>query len=52
MNEAVSVGYEIPWIAVIIAGVSVFAVVFISMLYSKIKINKMNIIENIKNENI
>jgi len=44
--------YQIPWNAVIIAVCSVFATVFISMLYAMRSIKKDNPIEALKNENL
>ncbi len=53
---AVSGGYEIdyylPWGAVGIAVLSVFLVVFITMMYSMSKIKKDNPIDALKNENL
>ena len=53
---AVSQGYELeftlPWTALGIAALSVFAVVFSTMLFSMSKIKKENPIDALKNENI
>ncbi len=51
-RDAMSVSFKLPWAAMSIACISVFLIVFITMIYSKSKINKMNLIETIKNENI
>lgn len=54
--RAVTSGYEtgfrLPWSAMGIATVSVFAVVFVTMLYSMSKIKKDNPIDALKNENL
>ena len=42
----------IPWKAIIISIVSVFVIVLLTMMYSTSKINKNNIIEQIREENI
>lgn len=44
--------FFIPWKAVAIAVLSVFAVVFATMVYSMSKIKSDNLIETLKNENI
>lgn len=44
--------YHLPWTAIGIAVISVFAVVFATMLYSMSKIKKENPIDALKNENI
>ncbi len=53
---AVTEGYEgpfrLPWTAIGIAVLSVFLVVFITMLYSMRKIRKDNPIDGLKNENL
>ena len=53
---AVSQGYELeftlPWTALGIAALSVFAVVFSTMLFSMSKIKKENPIDALKNENV
>ena len=41
-----------PWLDIAIAAVSVFAVVFATMLYSMRKIKKDNPIDALKNENL
>ena len=53
--KSVGIGFEtdfrLPWIAIIIASCSVFAVVFATMLYAMRKIKKENLIDALKNEN-
>ena len=53
---SVGTGHEIPftlpWSSIAIAVISVFAVVFSSMIYSMRKIKKENTIDALKNENI
>ena len=44
--------FALPWTAIIIAAVSVFLVVFVSMLYSTGKLKKDNPIDALKDENI
>lgn len=44
--------YRLPWTAIGIAVLSVFAVVFATMLYSMSKIKKENPIDALKNENL
>ncbi len=52
MQEGLSMGYIFPTKAVIIAVVSIFIVVFVTMAYSMRKIKKDSPIETLKNENI
>lgn len=56
IHDMLSGGYEmpfiIPWTAVGIAVLSVFAVVFVTMMYSMRKIKKDNPIDALKNENL
>ena len=47
-----NVSFFVPWSSVIIAVVSVFLVVFATMLYSMSKIKKENTIDALKNENL
>lgn len=49
MNNVFS--YILPYRSIIIASISVFIVVFVSMLYSNSKIKKENTIDALKNEN-
>lgn len=51
VNEGVEMSFYIPWYSVIIAVVSVFAVVFATMLYATNKLRKENVVETLKNEN-
>ena len=54
--KSVMEGYEakfhLPWTAIGIAVLSVFLVVFITMMYSMSKIKKDNPIDALKNENL
>lgn len=54
--RSVSEGYEtafhLPWTAIGIAVLSVFAVVFATMMYSMSKVKKDNPIDTLKNENL
>ena len=56
MNRAlantIETAYHIPLVPIIISVLFVFAIVFITMKYSLNKINKQNIIETIREENI
>lgn len=45
-------GYTLPWQAIIISFVFVFIIVGLTMKYSLNKINKQNIVETIRNDNI
>lgn len=45
-------GFTLPWAPMGIASLSVFAVVFVTMLYSMRKIKKENPMDSLKNENI
>ena len=51
-SDASRMRFELPWTAIIIAVVSVFVVVFVSMLYSTGKLKKDNPIDALKDENI
>lgn len=44
--------YELPWGGIIISVLAVFILIFFIMRYSINKINKQNVIETIRNENI
>lgn len=44
--------YHLPWKAIVISIVAVFLLITIIMKYSIGKIDKQNIIETIRNENI
>ena len=50
--EVSEMKFTLPWTAVGIAILSVFAVVFLSMLYSTSKLDKDNPVEVLKDENI
>jgi putative ABC transport system permease protein len=52
VNEGVDTEFFIPWTAVIVAVLSVFIVVFSTMMFSMIKIRKDNTIDALKNENL
>lgn len=47
-----NVSFMIPWISVVIVVISVFVIVFASMLYSMRKIKKDNPIDALRNENL
>lgn len=51
-KNAFSVPFSIPWYSVLIASVSVFVVVFVTMLYASGKIKKDNTIDALRNENV
>ena len=51
LQNGLETGFTLPWSAIGISFLSVFAVVFISMLYSMSKIKKENPIDALKNEN-
>ena len=44
--------YKLPWRAIIISIVAVFLLITVIMKYSISKIDKQNVIETIRNENI
>lgn len=50
--ESIDVGFSIPWMAIAISIVFVFIIVGLTMKYSLNKINKQNIIETIRKDNI
>lgn len=52
MDAAITLNYKLPLLAIIIAIGFVFLVVFMIMKYSLKKVNKQNIIETIRSENI
>lgn len=52
VSDGLTIGFTIPWAAIAIAVFSVFAVVFVTMIYSMQKIKKENPIDALKNENI
>lgn len=51
INQEMEIAFRFPTLAVIICIVSVFLIVFLSMLYSLNKIKSQNTIETLKNEN-
>ena len=51
-GSGLSSNFYIPWYSIAIAVFSVFAVVFVAMLYSMGKIRRENTIDTLKNENI
>ncbi len=51
-SEGFTTTFRLPWAAIGIAVLSVFAVVFVTMLYSMSKIKKDNPIDALKNENL
>ena len=52
MSATIILKYELPLLAIIISIVFVFIIVYITMKYSLNKINKQNIIETIRQENL
>lgn len=52
VNDLWVMGFELPWAAIIISVISVYFIVFVTMIYSKKKIQKLNLIACIKEENI
>jgi len=56
INRSINLGYELrfnlPWLSIAISVLSVFAVVFASMIYSMRRIRKENPIDAMKNENL
>lgn len=51
-KNSVDFGYRLPWISILISIVFVFIIVGATMKYSLSKINKQNIIETIRQDNI
>ena len=51
LNGGVLISFYIPWYSVGIAVVSVFVVVFATMLYATRKLRKDDVVETLKNEN-
>lgn len=49
MSDGFQFPFTLPWNSYIVAVVSVFAIVFITMLYSSSKMKKENIIDSLKN---
>ena len=52
VNQAYETAFRLPWAAVGIAVMSVFLVVFATMMYSMSKVKKDNPIDALKNENL
>lgn len=52
IDNVVSFGVYVPWNALLIAVLSVFLVVGVSMLYAGEKVRKENILDALKNENV
>ena len=52
VSNAMDISFKLPWLAMGIATLSVFLVVFITMLYAMHKIKKENPIDALKNENL
>lgn len=52
MSDGFQFSFTLPWDSYIVAMVSVFALVFVTMLYSSSKIKQENIIDSLKSENI
>lgn len=52
MDQGVNAQYLFPWQGILIVTVSVFVVVFATMLYSMSKVKKDNPIEALRNENL
>lgn len=51
-GNLVEFAFSLPWVSIIISIVSVYLVVFITMLYSSGKMKKENIIDTLRDENI
>lgn len=52
MSATIILRYELPFMAIILSIIFVFTIVYITMKYSLNKINKQNIIETIRQENL
>ncbi len=52
MNQGMETKFSMPWISVVIVCISVFLIIFTSMLYSMSKIKKDNPIEALRNDNL
>ncbi len=52
VSEGYQTSFHLPWLAIGIAVLSVFAVVFVTMMYAMRKIKKDNPIDALKNENL
>ncbi len=51
-SKGLGTSYDLPWTAIGIAVLSVFLVVFVTMMYSMSKVKKDNPIDALKNENL
>ena len=47
----IDLGYQIPWMPILLSILFVFLIVGLTMLYSLRKMNEQNIIETIRSEN-
>lgn len=52
MSEGFNVGFYIPVQSIVVVVISIFIVVFASMIYTMSKIKKDNVIETLRNDNI
>ena len=52
MSEGFNVGFYIPVQSIVVVVISIFIVVFASMIYTMKKIKKDNVIETLRNDNI
>lgn len=52
MVDGIDVSFMFPWQGMLISAFSVFAIVFITMLYAMRKVGKENTIEALRNENL
>lgn len=52
MSEGFNVGFYIPVQSIVVVVISIFVVVFASMIYTMKKIKKDNVIETLRNDNI
>lgn len=52
MNEGLATKFSVPWLSVAIVCISVFLIIFTSMLYSMSKIKKDNPIDALRNDNL
>lgn len=52
MVNGIDVSFMLPWQGMLISAFSVFAIVFITMLYAMRKVGKENTIEALRNENL
>ncbi len=52
MNQGMETKFSMPWVSVVIVCISVFLIIFASMLYSMSKIKKDNPIDALRNDNL